>query len=161
MKHRLFLIIIFLLLYSCSNLPTGANRTRINVDYSNWNIFSSKHKNTRKSIEAHLIGQDWVALSKDNYQYKFWFEDFDIKNQDNDYLVSLKFQLRNLEDSVLISRFETINYKLTDELVQKTKKSAPTSLDITNLENDELVLSILVGQKSVKILKDMLIKVIK
>jgi len=161
MKHRLYLIIIFLILYSCSNLPTGANRTRINVDYSNWNIFSSKHKNTRKSIEAHLIGEDWVALSKDNYQYKFWFEDFDVKNQDNDYLISLKFQLRNLEDSTLISKFETINYKLTDKLIENTKKQAPPSLDISDLENDELVLSILVGQKSVKILKDMLIKVIK
>jgi hypothetical protein len=160
MKYSIFLIII-LFLYSCSNLPTGANRTRVDVDYSNWNIFSSKHKNTRKSIEAHLIGQDWVALSKDNYQYKFWFEDFDVKNQDNDYLISLKFQLRNLEDSTLITKFETINYKLTDELVQKTKKQVPPSLDISDLENDELVLSVLVGQKSVKILKDMLIKVIK
>lgn len=161
MKYSIFLITLIIFLYGCSNLPTGANRTRINIDYSNWNIFSSMHKITRKSIEAHLIGEDWVALSKDNYQYKFWFEDFDVKNQDNDYLVSIKFQLRNLEDSILISKFETINYKLTDELVQNIKKKAPHSLDVSNLENDELVPSVLVGQKSVKILKDMLIKVIK
>lgn len=162
MKNKIILLLMMLvLLYSCCNIPTGVNKTRINVDYSNWNIFSSKHKNARKSIEAHLIGENWVALTKDNYQYKLWFEDFEVKNQDRDYLITLKFQLRNLEDSVLISKFETINYKLTDDLVQKYKKSAPPAFDISSLDDDDLVVSILVGQKSVNILKDMLCKILK
>ncbi len=158
MKLTILFLMILTLLYSCCNIPTGANKTRINVDYSNWNLFSSKHKNSRKSIEAHLINEDWVAVTKDNHQYVFWFEDFDVKNQDNDYLVSLKFQLRNLHDSILISKFETINYRLTGDLVQKTRSDAPPAFDISTLDNDELVLSILVGQKAKNILKEMLCK---
>lgn len=157
----IFLLIILILFYGCCNIPSGANRTRINVDYSNWNLFSNKHKNTKKSIEAHLISEDWVVITKDNYQYKLWFEDYDVKNQDKDYLVSMKFQLKNLDDSVLISKFEAIQYKLTDDLVQKTKKNIPPSFDVSSLDNDEIVLSVLVGQKSVKILKDMLCNIIR